>query len=69
MKLSKEQIKELSEWLNEAIDNMDTLHKAIGKPDGVFDALLLGHSLAAYNSLRAMRDCLVEYERNNCQQA
>ena len=67
MKLSQEQIKELSEWLDEAIDNMDTLHEAIGKPDGVLDALLLGHAGALYNSLQVMRDYLMEYERHSRQ--
>lgn len=67
MKPSQEQIKELSEWLDEAIDNMNTVHEVIGKPDGVLDAILLGHSVAAYNSLQGMRNYLTEYERHSRQ--
>lgn len=67
MKLSQEQIKELSEWLDEAIDSMDTLHNITQEHDDHDDALLWIHSQVVSNGLREMRDCITKYERHSRQ--
>lgn len=67
MKLTTAQIHELSEWLDEAIDAMDTLHDATQEHDGHDDALLWVYSGVVSNSLREMRNCITEYEQYNSQ--
>lgn len=68
MKLSQEQIKRLSEWLDAAIYNMDTLHDITQEHDDHDDALLWVYwvySQVVSNGLREMRDCITKYERHS----
>lgn len=67
MKLTPEQIHELSEWLDEAIDNMNTLHNITQEHGDHDDALLWVYSQVVSNSLREMRNCITKYERNSRQ--
>ena len=67
MKLSQKQIKELSEWLDEAIDSMDTLHNITQEHDDHDDALLWVYSQVVSNGLREMRECITKYERHSRQ--
>lgn len=67
MKLSQEQIKRLSEWLDAAIYNMDTLHNIMQEHGDHDDALLWVYSQVVSNGLREMRDCIMKYKRHNSQ--
>lgn len=67
MKLSQEQIKRLSEWLDAAIYNMNTLHNITQEHGDHDDALLWVYSQVVSNGLREMRDCIMKYERHNSQ--
>lgn len=60
MKLSQEQIKRLSEWLDGAIDSMDTLHDATQEHGDNDDAILWVYSQVVSNGLREMRDCITK---------
>lgn len=67
MKLSQEQIKRLSEWLDAAIKNMNTVHDLTQEHGDHDDALLWVYSQVVSNSLREMRNCITEYGRHSRQ--